>query len=343
LKIALDATYSAGANLTGVGLYSREILWGLAHAHPETRWLFYYRPHRVLRSLASILPPAASRRILLDLLPPRSAKLFHGLNQRLPLGRLRRTVSTFHDLFVLTADYSTPEFRERFAAQARDAASRSDLIIAVSAFTAGQVESLLGVERARLRVIHHGVHLPQAPEPPREREKIILHVGAIQRRKNLIRLIQAFERLGDDWRLVLAGSGGYEAEEVFNRIEESPRRENIAVTGYVSRSALGDLYARATVFAFPSLDEGFGMPILEAMAAGVPVVSSNRPAMAEVAGDAAILVDPTNVEELTHGIQTVIEQAGLRRLLCERGKQRAQQWTWRDAIEKTWSVYQELL
>ena len=343
LKIALDATYSAGANLTGVGLYSREILWGLAYAHPETRWLFCYRPHRLLPSLASILPPAARRRLLLDSFPSGASTLFHGLNQRLPSGRLRRAVSTFHDLFVLTAEYSTPEFRQRFTALARDAARRSDLVIAVSAFTAGQVESLLGVERSRLRVIHHGVHVPSEHDVPRRREKIILHVGAIQKRKNLIRLIQAFERLADDWRLVLAGSAGYEAEDVLLRIEESPRRKDITVTGYVSRSTLSELYSRAMVFAFPSLDEGFGMPVLEAMAYGVPVVTSNRSALAEVAGDAAILVDPTDAEELTHGLRTVIEQDGLRRLLCDRGRQRASQWTWRQAIDKTWDVYQELV
>ena len=163
MKIALDATYSLGPNLTGVGVYSREILFGLARAHPEASYLFCYRPHRFLRSFSERLPRNASRRLLGENSAP-SADLFHGLNQRLGTARHRRSVTTFHDLFVISGDYSTPEFRERFTAQARAAAQRSDLIIAVSAFTASQVEQLLHVEPSKLRVIPHGTR--RAPSPP---------------------------------------------------------------------------------------------------------------------------------------------------------------------------------
>jgi O-antigen biosynthesis alpha-1,2-mannosyltransferase len=342
LKIAVDATYSAGANLTGVGLYSREILWGLAETHPEIRWLFCYRPHRLLRSMASVLPRAAHRWILLDSLPPRSATVFHGLNQRLPHGQLPRTVSTFHDLFVLTADYSTSEFRQRFAFQARDAAERSSLVIAVSEFTARQVHELLGVERSRLRVIPHGVRLAEIRDDAPVREKMILHVGAIQKRKNIARLVEAFERLEPGWKLVLAGSFGFGSEEILDRIRDSPRSRDIVVPGYVTRSTLRQLYLRAMIFAFPSLDEGFGMPVLEAMACGLPVVTSNRSALPEVAGDAALLVDPTNVDELAQALQTIIKQDGLQKMLRERGLARAAKFSWSEAIAKTWDVYQEL-
>src|SRR5580704_15154788 len=106
LKIALDATYSLGPNLSGVGVYSRHILNGLAFAHPEARFLHCYRPHRLLASFSDRLPPNSSRRLLWSTWP-RQADLFHGLNQRID-ARHRRTVSTFHDLFVLSGDYSTP-------------------------------------------------------------------------------------------------------------------------------------------------------------------------------------------------------------------------------------------
>ena len=128
--------------------------------------------------------------------------------------------------------------------------------------------------------------------PPLPRENVILNVGAIQKRKNIARLVAAFETVAPEWRLVLAGSDGYGAEEIRARIAASPARERIAVLGYVTPEELAGWYARASVFAFPSLDEGFGMPVLEAMAAGVPVVTSNRSALPEVAGDAALLVDP---------------------------------------------------
>ena len=145
MKIGLDATYSLGDNLSGVGVYSNQILSRLPSAHPEAQYVFCYRPHRFLRSLKTRLPQR-SKRALLWKDRPRSVDLFHGLNQRIDSTRFRRVVCTFHDLFVMTGDYSTPEFRSRFTAQARLAAERSDLIIAVSQFTAAR-----GVEALRRR------------------------------------------------------------------------------------------------------------------------------------------------------------------------------------------------
>src|SRR5579863_4003615 len=220
-RIALDATYSISDELSGVGLYSREILSGLAAAHPEISFDFAYRPHRFFRGQS--LPSNVRRRLLAEPFGPRSAALFHGLNQRLPRIHLRRSVVTFHDLFVMTGEYSTPEFRARFAAQARDAAARADAIIAVSAFTRGQVISLLGVDPARVSVVHHGTRRLSFP-PGVRREQVILNVGAIQKRKNIARLVEAFETVDAGWRLVLAGASGYGSAQILARIEQSPAR-----------------------------------------------------------------------------------------------------------------------
>ncbi|MCU1262436.1 MAG: glycosyl transferase, group 1, partial [Bryobacterales bacterium] len=279
MKLAIDATYSLGANLSGVGIYSHELLHMLSAQHPDQPFRWYFRPHKFFKH--GPLPPNARAHLLFESFGSRSG-LFHGLNQRLPKRRFRKQVATFHDLFVLTAEYSTPEFRRRFAEQARHAAAEADLIVAVSQFTANQVESLLGVEKSRIRVIHHGVTADQTLACP---ENIVLSVGAIQTRKNTSRLIDAFAALPHDWRLVLAGSSGYGSQQILEKIAGNPR---ILVTGYVSRETLAKWYARASMFAFPSLDEGFGMPVLEAMSAGVPVITSNRSALPEVAGDAAI-------------------------------------------------------
>jgi len=340
LNIALDSTYSVGAGLSGVGVYSREMLEGLARAHPGDRFAFCYRPHRFLRSLRERLPPNAGRFLLGDTRAPRSADVFHGLNQRLPHARLRRAVTTFHDLFVLTGAYSTPEFRRRFAAQARDAAARSDRIIAVSRFTARQVIDLLGVEESRIRVVHHGVR--PAAGIAVTREKIVLHVGAMQHRKNIARLVDAFERVDPGWQLVLAGSAGYGAAEIAAKIAGARSRGRIRMLGYVPPAELANWYARAMIFAFPSLDEGFGMPVLEAMASGTPVISSNRSAIPEVAGDAAWLVDPEDTEELAGALLALTRDPERRADLSHRGLARAAQFTWAEAVEKTWQVYREL-
>jgi glycosyltransferase involved in cell wall biosynthesis len=342
LKIALDATYSLGRNLSGVGVYSRQILYSLAAAHSDARYLFAYRPHRFFRSFFSAIPGNCSRRLLAKGWPLR-ADLFHGLNQRVDSTGYRRTVSTFHDLFVLSGDYSTAEFREKFARQAREAAERSDLIIAVSRFTAGQVEVLLKVDSARIRVIPHGVRLaPRAPDQAK-REQMILFVGALQRRKNIIRLVEAFEHVDRGWRLVLAGAFGFAAQEALQRIEASPRRSDIQVLGYVQDALLEDLYRRATVFAFPSLDEGFGMPVLDAMARGVPVLASNVSAMPEVCGDAALLVDPMDSAAIAEGLRKLTTDEALRERLVRKGLPRSGEFSWEKAVEATWSVYQELL
>lgn len=342
VSIALDATYSLGSELSGVGIYSREILFGLATAHREERFGFCYRSHRLLRSLGLNLPRNCSRVLLMERrMVPRRFHFFHGLNQRMPSMRFRGSVCTFHDLFVLTGNYSSAEFRQRFEMQARDAAARADLIIAVSQFTADQVHSLLNVDRSRLRVIHHGIR--PLPRLQRQREKLILTVGAIQTRKNTERLVEAFESVPEPWRLILAGSpAGHGAERVKARIAESPARARIHVAGYVTPHQLADLYARASLFAFPSLDEGFGMPVLEAMYSEVPVIASNSSALPEVCGDAAVFVNPLSAAELGQVLRKLAGNPEERQMLIERGRLRAAQFTWASAVERTWQVYREL-
>lgn len=336
--VALDATYSVGDALSGVGLYSREILFGLAAAHPEVRFDFCYRPHRFLR--AGELPPNARRRLLLGV---HSGRLFHGLNQRLPRVWRGRAIATFHDLFVMTGEYSTPEFRARFTAQAREAAARADALVAVSEFTKRQVVELLGFDARRVHVVHHGLRPLRYAPAPAAREKVVLNVGAIQTRKNIARLVEAFEALDASWRLVLAGAFGYGSAPIRERIERSRARERIAVLGYITPEELTQWYARASIFAFPSLDEGFGMPLLEAMAAGLPIVTSNASALPEVAGDAALLVDPRDTEALAGALRRLAEDRDLGRDLTGRGKARVREFSWERAVRRTWAVYEDVL
>lgn len=267
--------------------------------------------------------------------------MFHGLNQRMPARRFPRSVCTFHDLFVITGEYSDQEFRRRFTAQACEAAARADLIVAVSSFTASQVETLLGVERSRIRVIHHGVR--QLPLPEVEREAMVLSVGAIQQRKNTKRIVEAFEHLPGNWKLVLAGSpGGFGAGDVLDRIGRSSARDRIQVTGYIDDRQLGQLYARASIFLFPSLDEGFGMPVLEAMRAGIAVVASSRSALPEVCGDAALFVDPNDSEDIGGALLRLATDNETAARLREAGRKRIQYFSWEKAARQTWAVYGEL-
>ena len=341
MRIALDATYSLDKALSGVGVYSREILNGLARLEPENRFEWFYRFRRYWKSRGDTSRPNVTRRILADTWGDRSAPLFHGLNQRLPRRRFRRQIATFHDLFVLSGDYSTREFRERFARQAREAVAAADLIIAVSHFTALQVKDLLGVNPARIRVVHHGVTPRTFPKVPRK--NIVLCVGAIQRRKNQAMLVRAFRALPPDWTLVLAGSQGFEASEALREVANSPCVDRIVITGYVSDAELASLYARARIFAFPSLDEGFGMPVLEAMAAGLPVVAGNRSALPEICGQAAILIDPESEEQLAAALNRIASDEETARAMVVAGINHGNTFKWKAAVEKTAALYRELL
>ncbi len=327
--IGLDATYSLGPELSGVGKYSLHLMECLLRGHKGLRLRRYYRPHRWV---AAPWP----KRLLLNT-APRTVDLFHGLNQRLPQRRRAPMVSTFHDLFVLSGEYSTPDFRQRFAAQAREAADRSDLIIAVSSFTASQITEYLGYPASRIRVVPHGVVFPTHITPVEAREKIILSVGAVQLRKNTQRLIAASKTLPPDWQLWVAGSMGFESQTM---LKDAPA--NLKVLGYVSDAQLATLYQRAAILAFPSLDEGFGIPVLEAMANGLPVLTSNRSALPEVAGNAALLVDPFSTEAIAAALHQLLDP-DLRTHYATLGISHAAAFSWENAANLTAAVYAELL
>ena len=191
-------------------------------------------------------------------------------------------------------------------------------------------------------MIPHGVTTPAAGISA-AREQIVLFVGALQYRKNVERLVEAFAALPAPWRLVLAGApSGYRAAEILERIERSTYRERIEVTGYLPRNDLDDLFARASIFAFPSLDEGFGIPVLEAMAAGVPVLTSNTSALEELAHGAACLVDPLRVDEIAGALERLASSESLREELIWCRKRACRAIHVGKRSEETHSVYQEL-
>ena len=343
MRIALDATYSVDPHPSGIAMYSQELLRGLAALYPEDEFLHCYRPKQWRKRQLPHLPNVHAR-LLQWPFPITSPALRPALKQRVDRRPAPAVVSTFHDLFVMTAEYSTREFRARFTEQAKRAAENSDLIIAVSQYTANQIHELLNVPPSRIRVAPHGVH-QLSLDLPVQRENVILFVGTLQLRKNVIRLVEAFERAYfPDWKLILAGApGGYGGSEIAEQIKNSRYRDKIEITGYVTREELERLYGQASIFAFPSLDEGFGIPVLEAMAHGVPVLTSNRPALAEIAGDAAILVDPLEIDAIAGQLTNLMQNSQLREQLQKKGMIQARQFTWARTVHETYAIYKELI
>ncbi|MEZ5361562.1 MAG: glycosyltransferase family 1 protein [Bryobacterales bacterium] len=356
MRIALDATYSLGAEPSGVAVYCRSLIDELCALHPDVSFYLAYRPNRLTRAFRETHPAKNCTRVVLEgpatRLWSRRVDLFHGLNQRLPSARFARKVVTFHDLFVMTAEYSSPEFRAKFTDLAKRAAEQADHIIAVSGFTASETARLLGYPREKITTIYHGVRTPprytQVELSVLRKElsldgPFVLHVGAIQTRKNCLRLIDAFERIPGGPLLVFAGGAGYGADETLARIDLSPAKSRIRWLGYVDADTRAKLYRTATALAFPSLAEGFGLPVLEAMAAGLPVLASNTSALPEVAGGAAVLVDPLDIDAMGEGLTRLLADEELRHEFAEKGMRRAEELTWRRAAQQTWQVYQDLI
>ena len=366
MTIALDATEAAYPEATGTGIYSQKLIAALASHRPagcfsDYRLLLCLRVGPYLKWGRTRRWPegCATWPFWEPWLPPRPAALFHGLNQRLPQRHYPIRVVTIHDLFPLTStEYSTPSFQRQLTQILRDAVARADRIIAVSEATRQQLLRHTDAREERIRVIHHGVdpiHPATPPAPLDEQqafrlqvlgfgkdERFFLNVGAIQVRKNVASIVLALKRL-PDYRLVLAGGDGYGAATVHALIEREGLSGRVVRLGHASPRTLRLLYSTATALVFPSLEEGFGMPILEAMSCGLPVITSNCSSMPEVGGDAALYVDPRNVSEIGEAMRRVAQDELLASDLRQRGRERASLFTWKKCAEQTWEVYRDAL
>jgi glycosyltransferase involved in cell wall biosynthesis len=227
-------------------------------------------------------------------------------------------------------------------------------IIAISQFTKSRIVDLLHVRPEKITVVLNGIDSRFTPssEPDIELARAslglgtapyVLCTGAFVERKNTARLLRAWERicdrLPDDMKLVVAGGTG--AGGVFSDFQIDRFPPKVIATGYVPDEHLPALYSGAVAFVYPSLYEGFGLPPLEAMACGTPVVTSGTTAIPEVVGDAAILVDPRSEEAIADGVLRVIESESLRRELRGRGLEKVQGLSWDRAANETWRVLQQ--
>jgi len=283
------------------------------------------------------------------------ADLVHGPVFVGPLFAPCPAVLTIHDLsFLRFPALFRPANRLYLTLFTRLSVRRARRLIAVSAHTAAETVRLLGVPSERIDVVYHGVDPAFRPLPGarvaafRQRrglpERFVLFVGTLEPRKNLVRLVEAFSRVRDGRvGLVLAGGKGWLYDELFARVESLGLSQEVIFPGYVTGDELPLWYNAATVLAYPSVYEGFGLPVLEAQACGTPVLTSNASSLPEAAGSAALMVDPYDVEALAGGLNRLLTDARLRYELRSAGLAHAEAFTWPKTARETAGVYQRAL
>ena len=368
MRIGIDVRHLAhGCPATGVAAVTRERVSALARVSPNDAFRVFYLGRSAPPDFVSGWPKAHANVSLTS---------FHGSNRvfdaralagvtrkadamlggvdvffsphalPLPLSRAPR-VLVIHDLsFVSHPEWFSPQSRLWHASmRMRTQVEQAACLIVPSRATARDLIRFWKIPEQKIQVIPWGVPsvVRVGQRPVRVGPRYILYIGTVEKRKNVLGLLRAFKILKEDAvfadaRLVIAGAMGWGSGEIANSKRQIANSSDIEFRGYVTEAEKAALLAQASVFVYPSFYEGFGLPVLEAMTAGVPVVTSRLTSLPEVVGDAALLVDPQKPEEIAAAIGEILNDAGLAEDLSRRGGERASQFTWDSSARQVLAV-----
>jgi glycosyltransferase involved in cell wall biosynthesis len=372
MHIGIDA-HAIGAQQGGNETYIRGVIRALAELDGHNRYTIYLaeagaaeqwrkgfaRRHRnfEIRLLPKPTPLVRVPVFLAYELRKRPVDVLHVQYTAPPFCRVP-VVATIHDLAF---EHMPETFTRRGSFQlkltVRRTAQRAARIATVSEYSRQDLLRTYRLPPEKVVVTYNGVESQFTPDAsPNETIEVrqqfgiqrdyLLAVGSLQPRKNLVRLIRAYARLRSENKrftpqLVIVGRKLWLAEDIFAEVRRQRWRDDVILTGYVSDDDLPKLYRQATAFVYPSLFEGFGLPPVEAMACGVPVVTSNISSLPEITGDAALLVDPLDQTSIEAALLKINEDEALRARLREQGIAQAKRFTWHEAAEKTLQLYRE--
>jgi glycosyltransferase involved in cell wall biosynthesis len=374
MKIAIDVSL-AGGDSAGVGSYTRGLLAGLSAIDAENDYLLYsyvdfpdapqpllpHKPNFSLRRL-SLVGEHWQRLWYRADLPSKEAleavDVLHSTFFNAPKEHSGALVVTIYDAsFVLQPQFHTEANRLHCLQGTLNAALYADRVIAISMQTKQDLMDYFSIPEERIRLIHAAPSKIYYPE--RDVKVIrgalarlgifrdfILFVGSLEPRKNLKTLLQAYARYGQRYSgeelLVVAGGKGWLNDDLSHVVAELGISDRVKFLGYIEEADLRVLYSAAKLFVYPSIYEGFGLPPLEAMACGAPVITSNTSALPEVVGDAAIVTDPHDSEELCQAMRLVLGDRGRRSKMRQQGLERAKRFSWERAARETLAVYREI-
>lgn len=351
--------------LTGVGNYTRNLVTEFATLRPDIRYSYYYgyftrklNPSRrkyyyYLKTLFNKVPVISSQirklKFLLAGMQISNYDVYFEPNFiPLPI-RAKKTVTTIHDFsFNIHPEWLPRDRLDYFSANFFKRINKSDVIVTVSEYIKNEAADILKRDDNRIVTIPNGYNSDifnitgkNADYPG---EPYILFIGSIEPRKNLMNLLKAYsvlpENIRQEFRLMLAGFEGWNNREVMDLIEKLNGR--VFYLGYVDDERLASLYKNASCFVYPSFYEGFGLPPLEAMACGCPVIVSNAAGLPETCGDAAYYIDPHNVESIAEGIYTVLTNNAMRDIRVSCGLERIKLFSWEKSAKEHLRVFEEV-
>jgi len=283
--------------------------------------------------------------------------IYHSPNYYLP-PRVNHCVATFHDLSVFHWPQFHPAGRVHLMQkELRNTVSRASMLITDSYYTKNELIDFFSIEDNKIAVAPLACNAEFHPRNEIEVKSVLekynlhwrqylLYTGTIEPRKNILTLLQAYDRLTPNEKatfpLVVSGYKGWENEQLYRLFDKGEREGWLKYLGFVPGKELPCLFSAATSFVFPSIYEGFGLPVLEAMASGTPVICSNATSLPEVAGDAALMHDPKDVDALTTSIQMMIGNAYEKQRMIDTGLARARQFSWSFCADKTIDAYEQV-
>ena len=367
-KIVIDSI-SLMSSLTGIGRYTYEIAKSVEkNEHFECSFFYGYHSKSLVHSsdkkdlklLKSIVSKNQLFKKIFRKIVKISSKIFtptydlYWEPNFIPIEGIKanKIITTVHDFsFILHKDFHPKERIEYFEEHFFKNIKRSDMIITGSKFSKQEILDRLDFKEEQIKVIYHGINhdlfkmyndLKVDFELPK---KFIFSVGSIEPRKNLIGLLRAYNLLPNDikneYKLVLAGFKGWENSEIMSIIDEN--RENIIYLGFISDEELAKVYNLASCFVFASFYEGFGLPVLEAMACGTPVVCSNSSSLPEVGGDAVMYCNPNDIEDIKEKIELVLKDEIIQQEMIVKGLERVKEFSWKKSAKEHIKVFQEVL